>query len=65
MHRNINSQFKNTLCEKAKADRGTPISRLRARHSFITEIDVFTLERDYSCETGYLFDNSRQIGNTS
>ena len=28
-----------------------------ARHS--------TLETDYSCETGYLFDDSRQIGNTS
>ena len=25
---------------------------------------VFTLETDYSCETGYPFDNSRQIGNT-
>ena len=24
---------------------------------------VFTLETDYSCEMGYLFDNSRQIGN--
>ena len=26
---------------------------------------VFTLEADYSGETGYPFDNSRQIGNTS
>ena len=26
---------------------------------------VFTLEKDYSCETGYPFDDSRQIGNTS
>ena len=25
---------------------------------------VFTLETDYSCEMGYPFDNSRQIGNT-
>ena len=25
---------------------------------------VFTLETDYSCETGYPFDNSRQIGNS-
>ena len=24
----------------------------------------FTLETDYSCETGYPFDDSRQIGNT-
>ena len=26
---------------------------------------VFTLETDYSCETSYPFDDSRQIGNTS
>ena len=26
-------------------------------HSFMTEIAVFTLERDYSCEMGYPFDN--------
>ena len=31
----------------------------------ITEMAVFTLETDYSCETGYPFDDSRQIGNTS
>ena len=33
------------------------------RHSFITEMAVFSLdmlETDYSCETGYPFDNSRQ-----
>ena len=36
-----------------------------AQNSFITEMAVFTLEADYSGETGYLFDNSRQIGNTS
>ena len=29
----------------------------------ITEMAVFTLEKD-SCETGYPFDVSRQIGNT-
>ena len=29
------------------------------------EMAVFTLETDYSCETGYPFDDSRQIGNTS
>ena len=34
-------------------------------HSFITEMTVSTQETDYSCETGYSFDNSRQIGNTS
>ena len=27
----------------------------------ITEMAVFTLETDYSCETGYPFDDSRQI----
>ena len=26
----------------------------------MAEMDVFTLETDYSCETGYPFDNSRQ-----
>ena len=31
----------------------------------ITEMAVFTLEKDYSCETGYPFDDSRQIGNKS
>ena len=30
-----------------------------------TEMAVFTLEKDYSCETGYPFDDSRQIGITS
>ena len=29
------------------------------------EMAVFTLATDYSCEMGYLFDNSHQIGNTS
>ena len=42
-------------------------AQLKAREplSFITEMAVFTLEADYSGETGYPFDNSRQIGNTS
>ena len=31
----------------------------------ITEMVIFTLETDYPCETGYQFDDSRQIGNTS
>ena len=26
----------------------------------ISEMAVFTLERDYSCQTGYPFDDSRQ-----
>ena len=37
----------------------------RGANSFITEMAVFTLETDHSSETGYPFDNSRQIGNTS
>ena len=36
-----------------------------ARHTFITEMAVFTLETDYPCETGNLFDSSCQIGNKS
>ena len=39
--------------------------KAEARHSFTTEMAVFTLETDHSSETGYPFDNSRQIGNTS
>ena len=31
----------------------------------IREMVVFTLKKDYSCETGHPFDDSRQIGNTS
>ena len=31
----------------------------------ITEMAVFILGTDYSCETGYPFDDSRQVGNTS
>ena len=31
----------------------------------ITEMAVFTLEKDYSCKMGYPFDDSGQIGNTS
>ena len=63
-HRNVNSQFKNNLCEKEKADKQTPNSRPGATF-IITEMAVFTLETDYLCETGYPFDDSRQIGNTS
>ena len=32
---------------------------------FSTEMAVFTPETDYSCETGYPFDDSRRIGNMS
>ena len=34
-------------------------------YCIVTEMAVFTLEKDYSCETGYTFDDSRQICNTS
>ena len=68
-YKNVNSQFKNNLCEKAKADTRTPNSRLGrgggGGHSFISEIAVFTLETDYSWQMGYPFDNLRQIGSTS
>ena len=37
----------------------------RGANSFITEMAVFTPETDHSCETGYPFNNSRQIGNAS
>ena len=63
-HRNVNRQFKNNLCEKAKADTQTP-NQGRGATFIITEMAVFTLEKDYSHETGYSFDDSRQIGNTS
>ena len=37
--------------------------KAEARHSCITtETSVFTPETDYSCETGYPFDDSCQIG---
>ena len=51
--------------KKQKLTRQRPTQGQGARHSFITEMAVFTLEADYSGETGYPFDNSRQIGNTS
>ena len=60
----MSRQFKNNLYEKAKADTQTP-SQGRGATFIITEMAVFTLEKDYSCETGYPFDDSRQIGNTS
>ena len=39
--------------------------KAEARYSFITQMAVFTLETDYSSETGYPFDDSRQLGNKS
>ena len=37
--------------------------KAEGRHSFITEMAVFTLEMDYSYATVYPFDDSRQIEN--
>ena len=56
--------MKNYLREKAKADTRTP-NQSRGATFIKTEMAVFTLEKDYSCETGYPFDDSRQIGNMS
>ena len=51
--------------QKQKRERPTPGSGGGGAF-IITEMAVFTPETDYySCEVGYLFDNSRQIGNTS
>ena len=63
-HRNANGQFKR-ISVKSKNDTRTPNLRPGARHSFLTEMAFVTLETDYSCETGYPFDNSPQIGTTS
>ena len=43
----VNSEFKNNLYEKAKANTQRRNSR-QGGHSFITETAVFTLETDYS-----------------
>ena len=43
--------------------RPTKIAMLR--RLIITEMAVFILKTDYSCEAGYPFDDSRQVGNTS
>ena len=50
--------------KKQKRTRKRP-TQGRGATFIITEMAVFTLETDYSCETGYPFDDSLQIGNTS
>ena len=50
--------------KKQKRTRKRP-TQGRGATFIITEMSFFTLETDYSCETGYPFDDSRQIGNTS
>ena len=49
--------------KKQKQTRERP-TQGRGATFIITEMAVFTLEKDYSCETGYPFDDSLQIGNT-
>ena len=51
--------------KKQKRTRKRPTQGRGATSFVVTEMAVFTLETDYSCETGYPFDNLRQIGNTS
>ena len=50
--------------KKQKQTRKRP-TQGRGATFIITEMAVFTLEKDYSRETGYPFVDSRQIGNTS
>ena len=50
--------------KKQKQTRKRP-TQGRGAKFIVTEMAVFTLETDYSCETGYPFDDSRQIGDTS
>ena len=50
--------------KKQKQTRERP-SQGRGATFIITEMAAFRLEKDYSCEMGYPFDDSRQIGNTS
>ena len=49
---------------KQKQTRERP-TQGRGATFIITEMAVFTLEQDYSCETGYPFDYSRQIADKS
>ena len=49
--------------KKQKQTRKRP-TQGRGATFIITEMAVFTLEKDYSREAGYPFVDSRQIGNT-
>ena len=49
--------------KKQKQTRERPTQGLGTTF-IITEMAVFTLEMDFSYETGYPFDDSLQIGNT-
>ena len=57
--------FKIIFVKKQKQTRKRPTQGRGATFIIIKEMAVFTLEKDYSCETGYPFDDSRQIGITS
>ena len=57
-------KLKIIFVKKQKRTRKRP-TQGRGTTFIITEMAVFTLETDYSCETGYPFDDLRQIGNTS
>ena len=50
--------------KKQKQTRERP-TQGRGATFIITEMAVFTPEKDCSCETGYPFDDSRQIDDTS
>ena len=63
-HRNVNSQFKNNLCEKAKTDMRTPNSRQGGIFIYNRNSRFHTRDGLFR-EIGYPFDHSRQIGNTS
>ena len=52
------------LVKKQKRTRKRP-TQGRGATFIITEMAVFILGTDYSCETGYPLDDSRQVGNTS
>ena len=47
--------------KKQKQIREHPTQGQDAIFIYITEMAVYTLETDYSCETGYPSDDSRQI----
>ena len=50
---------------KKQSRHGNAQLKAGERHSFISEMAVFTVKADYSVEKGYPFNNSRQLGNTS
>ena len=49
---------------KKQSRHGNAQLKAGARHSFTSEMAVFTVKADYSGEKGYPFKNSRQLGNT-